>query len=213
MGSREEILAKLRAAPKPFTDLPKRDTYLHMVPIEDKSPAALRKRFVEEAKKLACEVSEPASHADAIQQILALVGENKSVIAWDFVNIPLPGLADAITAAGIQIADVRDGSVRVGITGADAALASTGSLVVGSGAGKSRQASLLPALHIAVITPDQIVADLETWFDAQLAKGLQHFRSAAAHVVISGPSRTADIAMELVMGVHGPTRVHVVILP
>lgn len=213
MGSREEILARLRAAPKPFTDLPKRETYLHMVPIEDKSPAALRKRFVEEAKKLACEVSEPTSHADAIEQILALFGENKSVIAWDFANIPLPGLADALGNAGITVADVRDGSVRVGLTGVDAALASTGSMAVGSGSGKPRQASLLPALHIAVLTPDQIIPDLETWFDRQLAKGLEHFRSAAAHVIISGPSRTADIAMELVMGVHGPTRVHIVILP
>ncbi|MBI5929576.1 MAG: lactate utilization protein [Chloroflexi bacterium] len=213
MGSREEILTRLRAAPKPFTDLSKRDTYLHMVPIEDKTSAALRKRFVEEAKKLACEVSEPTSHADAIEQILALFGENKSVIAWDFANIPLAGLADALANAGITIADVRDGSVRVGLTGVDAALASTGSMAVGSGPGKPRQASLLPALHIAVLTPDQIIPDLETWFDGQLAKGLEHFRSAAAHVIISGPSRTADIAMELVMGVHGPTRVHIVILP
>lgn len=213
MGSREQILAKLKAAPKPFTDVPPQETYLPMVPIEDKSPAALRKRFVEEAKKLGCQVSEPGTPSQAIEEILALLEGSPAVIAWDFAKIPLPGLQEGLATANVKIADVRDGSVRFGVTGVDAALASTGSMVLGSGAGKPRQASLLPAVHIAVLTGSQIIPDLESWFEGQIAKGLEHFRAEAAHVVISGPSRTADIAMELVMGVHGPTRVQVIVLP
>jgi L-lactate dehydrogenase complex protein LldG len=213
MGSREQILARLKAAPKPFTDVPYPESYLPMVPIEDKSPAALRKRFVEEAQKLGCQVSEPSTPSQAIEEILSLLEGSPAVIAWDFAKIPLSGLQEGLAAANVKIADVRDGSVRFGVTGVDAALASTGSMVLGSGAGKPRQASLLPAVHIAVLTGSQIIPDLESWFEGQIAQGLEHFRAAAAHVVISGPSRTADIAMELVMGVHGPTRVHVIVLP
>ncbi|RXL64508.1 hypothetical protein EO238_33075, partial [Citrobacter sp. AAK_AS5] len=79
-------------------------------------------------------------------------------MAWAFDQIPLPGLAQALDAAGIAVAALDDSDVTVGISGADAALAATGSLVLSSGSGRYRATTLLPTIHIAVIRESQIAA-------------------------------------------------------
>ena len=68
-------------------------------------------------------------------------------------------------------------------------------------------ASLLPPIHIAVLRSEQIIKDLESWVALQ-----QDFGEASNIVVISGPSKTADIAMELVLGMHGPQEVHLLLI-
>jgi len=134
------------------------------------------------------------------------------VLCWDFAHIPLPGLDAALDRAGIAVAPPDDASARVGITGVDAALAATGSLVISSGPGKARQVSLLPLVHIAVVRVDQIVPHMEAWIAALRAAGTDAFAAASSTVIVSGPSRTADIAMELILGMHGPGALHIVLL-
>jgi L-lactate dehydrogenase complex protein LldG len=212
MSSRDDILNKLRAAHQPFTDVPPIENRRHMVVMKDISPAGLRARFVSEAEKLKCQIIQPIDDSAALETIRDLIGADQKILAWDFEYIPLSGLADMLTQTGIQVAGVTDSHVRVGVTGTDAALAATGSLVLSSGKGKPRSASLLPYVHIAVIRQSQLVVDLETWILQQRESGLDRFRQAANLVVISGPSRTADIAMELVMGAHGPAELHIILL-
>ena len=86
-----------------------------------------------------------------------------------------------------------------------------------SGNGRFRAASLLPPIHIAVLNTNQIVPDLESWWAAQKwaaqkAAGLEQTRQHSNIAIITGPSRTADIAMQLVMGMHGPRELHLVLL-
>jgi len=212
MTSRESILNKLRAARQPFADLPPAGGMIPVVPAGDTSPAALRARFTEAAEKLGCTVTHCADPAAAIAHIRDLIGNDSAILSWDLVHVPLPGLGEALADAGIAIAAPGDASVRVGLTGVDAALAATGSLLLASGPGKPRGASLLPEVHIAVVAAGQIVPDLETWLAAQRAAGLDSLRRLNNVVLISGPSRTADIAMETVMGVHGPGAVQIVLL-
>jgi L-lactate dehydrogenase complex protein LldG len=98
----------------------------------------------------------------------------------------------------------------VGLTGADLAVAETGSLVLASGVGKARGVSLLPACHVALLGPDQLVGTLE---DAGVVLEAWQATGAAAGaniVFVTGPSRTADIELTLTRGVHGPREVHVV---
>nr|WP_290669874.1 lactate utilization protein [Ardenticatena sp.] len=95
----------------------------------------------------------------------------------------------------------------VGITAAAAALAETGTVVVQSGRGKSRLVSLLPPVHIAVLTTDQITTDLFTWVET-----MRPAEMPANLVFISGPSKTADIEQTLAIGVHGPKRFVVVLV-
>jgi L-lactate dehydrogenase complex protein LldG len=210
MSSRDQILRKLRAAQQPFTNIPPVEARHHMVELAETDSDALLTRFIKMAESLPCKVY-CVGETEAAQVILKLIGTDTSVLSWSPEHIALPGLTDVLNQAGIEVAAPDDGNVRVGITGIDAALASTGSLIVMSGAGKYRLTSLLPDLHIAVMTPDQILPDLEAWFSQQKQKGLTAFRQSSNTVIITGPSKTADIAQELIKGAHGPREVHIII--
>ena len=91
-----------------------------------------------------------------------------------------------------------DPHIRVGITGALVGIADTGSLLLVGGPGSPLTASLLPEIHVAILKTSALVPSLPD------ALGLSEVREAAAGVIISGPSRTADIEMTLTIGVHGP---------
>jgi len=211
MSSRNRILSQLRQGKKPFPTARPPETYHPMVPLADYSLAALQARFVEEASKASCVLHLADNPEGAIQAILTLVGEDKAISSWDLPQIPIPGLAEALEEAGINCVG-EDAGVRIGLTGVDAALAATGSVVLLSGEGRYKAASLLPPVHIAVVAASQILPDLETWWTAQKTAGLEHIRGRSNIVVITGPSRTADIAMQLVMGMHGPRELHLVLL-
>jgi L-lactate dehydrogenase complex protein LldG len=99
-------------------------------------------------------------------------------------------------------------TVEAGITTADYALADTGSLVIFTESKEARLVSLLPPCHIAVIESSRIVPSLDDVLRARPLPGAQ----SSAMVVITGPSRTADIEMRLVRGVHGPGEIHVIVV-
>lgn len=96
----------------------------------------------------------------------------------------------------------------VGITGADYALADTGSLVLLSTSAEPRLISLLPPVHLAVVSKDRLLTGLD-----ELVQVLPDPAAlTSALVIITGPSRTADIEQILVRGVHGPREVHVLLV-
>ncbi len=101
---------------------------------------------------------------------------------------------------------------RLGVTSADFALAETGTLILLSGAGRPRSASLLPDTHIAIFAKDRLLETLE-----QVGVMLEALHvdpagpmGGGAISFITGPSRTADIELTLTRGVHGPKEVHAV---
>jgi len=97
----------------------------------------------------------------------------------------------------------------VGVTGAFAAIAETGTLVLASGPGTPASVSLLPETHIAIVPAARIVAHMEQAWDLARAE-LRELPRAVNFV--SGPSRTADIDQTIVLGAHGPYRVHIVLV-
>ena len=101
----------------------------------------------------------------------------------------------------------------IGITGADYAVAETGSVVVLPRAGLSRLVSLAPPVHLALVRPQDVV---DTMDDLFLRRRLDYYRNGGdmgSYLnFITGPSRTADIEQTLVVGVHGPKEVHMIIL-
>lgn len=92
-----------------------------------------------------------------------------------------------------------------GVTGVDAVLAETGTIVVSSGPGKSRLVPLLPPVHIALAPTSKLTTDLFTW-TAGRGGALP-----ASLTLISGPSKTADIEQTMAIGVHGPKRLIVIL--
>jgi L-lactate dehydrogenase complex protein LldG len=101
---------------------------------------------------------------------------------------------------------------ELGITGADFALADTGTLVLKSLPGRNRSFSLLPPVHVALLEPDRILPGLDDLI-YRLSKDIQdHGTMESCVTLITGPSKTADIEMILVNGVHGPREVHVILV-
>lgn len=211
MGARSQILNKLRQAQQPFVDRPPIEDRRHMVPKTELSQESLVEQFVEEAEKVGCYVYQ-LNRNGAFEQIMELIGGDKSVLSWDEASIPFDGLHKKLDTVGVTIADYDDGTVRAGITSVTSAFAATGSLVLLSGAGQYRTTSLLPDLHIALLTPDQMMPDFEAWQQTQQEHGYPAFTQASNTTIVTGPSKTADIAQELIKGAHGPREVHIMIL-
>jgi L-lactate dehydrogenase complex protein LldG len=112
--------------------------------------------------------------------------------------------------AGLSLAArAAQGEDAVGVTGAFCGLAETGTLMLLSGPGSPASVSLLPETHVAVLPTARIVPHMEDGWD--LARKELHTLPRAVNFV-SGPSRTADIEQTLVLGAHGPYRVHIVLI-
>lgn len=101
----------------------------------------------------------------------------------------------------------------MGITGADYALAETGSLVILPRRGLSRLVSVVPPVHVALVRPEDVLESLDDLFLLRRLEYHQRGGEMGSYLnFITGPSRTADIEMTIVEGVHGPKEVHMVIL-
>ena len=103
----------------------------------------------------------------------------------------------------------------VGITGSFAGVAETGTLMLISGPESPTRNNFLPDTHIVVIRADQIVPSYEEgWTRLRAMKTLKdgHFTMPRTVNFITGPSRTADIELKIEMGIHGPRRLHIVIV-
>ena len=94
----------------------------------------------------------------------------------------------------------------VGVSAAQYAIADTGTLVLESNAEKHRLVSLVPPVHIAVVSADKICSSLAE----ALAKVNEGSELSPAVTMITGPSRTADIELTLTIGVHGPQELYVI---
>lgn len=106
----------------------------------------------------------------------------------------------------------------MGITGADYAIAETGSVIVLPKRGLSRLVSVVPPVHVAIVRPSEVIGTLDDLF---ALRRLEFYRRGDGRDggdmgsylnFISGPSRTADIEQTIVVGVHGPREVHLVLL-
>lgn len=94
-----------------------------------------------------------------------------------------------------------------GLSTCQAAVAETGTLVLDSSRELHRLASLVPPVHVALLDAAAIVEDLGALFT-----GLAAQEPPPTLTLVTGPSRTADIELELVMGVHGPAELHVLLV-
>ena len=201
---------------------------------------ALAQRFGSEISKLSgtFEITETAAEArlatinklldwmndedDARKGMRLETGQERKVLSWSFDALPLEGLPESLRDLGLEMvspkdlrpSEVRDAirHIRFGITGVEAAFASTGSMLMASGPKTHRAASLLPFRHLAIVPFSQLYPTIEAWLDVQ-RKGdfVQFMRDHANLAMISGASKSADIEGQLTVGVHGPKFVHVIL--
>jgi L-lactate dehydrogenase complex protein LldG len=212
--ARRNILARIRAAQgrEPEPSAAERETaadYLARHPAGPcpEMPADLTTRFIEEAQKMATTVETvqslsevpAAAHRYLTQHALplqAIAWQTLQDLRWDEV-----GLA-------VEFRKPVDGDV-VGLTGCFCATAETGTLVLLSGPETYASAGLLPETHIAIVPASRIVAGHEEAFNL-----IRTERGELPRAVnfVSGPSRTGDIEQTIILGAHGPYRVHVIVV-
>ena len=148
------------------------------------------------------------------------VGE---ILSWASGELSIPDIEERLERAGLSLFvpdDLHDGHVRsrassavVGLTSADAAFAATGSVVLMSASGKSRAASLLPLHHLVLVPTSRLYPTIEAWLQ-ELRQGDrlgELLRANAQIAFVTGPSKSADIELNLTLGVHGPRVVHAII--
>lgn len=216
-AARRNILARIRSAQGRRgapTDAERAaaEDYLTRHPAGPRPPLPVTRdeliaRFSLEAERLATTVAEVDSLDDApaeAARYLHALDLSSDVVAW-------PALADLPWAnAGIQASLRKPADADlVGITGCFCATAETGSLVLLSGAETPASGALLPQTHIAIVPASRIVASHEDAFALIRAERGELPRAVN---FVSGPSRTGDIEQTIVLGAHGPYRVHVIVV-
>ena len=116
---------------------------------------------------------------------------------------------------GAPLLERRAGPARpedqVGVTGALAGIAETGTLMLVSGPDSPSTLTMLPETHVVVLRASQIIGAMEDGWDA-LRKREGQGKMPRTAIFITGPSRTGDIEMHMYLGAHGPRRQHVIFI-
>jgi L-lactate utilization protein LutC len=179
-------------------------------------------RFAGEASAAGSHVHVVADRDAAVEAVAAVVRERSArrVLVGRGALIDGLGIVERLRADGVEIvrADAfpeKGGkeaffSADVGVSGVDHLIAETGSLALFSGPGRPRSLSLLPPVHVAVADRGQLLPDLFDLFAAQSWAEKNGLPSCLS--LITGPSKTGDIELRLVTGVHGPGELHVVLI-
>jgi L-lactate utilization protein LutC len=182
------------------------------------------KSFIEELRGAGGQPHPVGDRAAAVDQVLQLVQEKSArrVLLGCGPLLDQLALAPALRAAGIEVNPVDEltpGGARdtffaadIGITEADYLIAETGSVVQLSRPDAPRSVSLLPPVHIVVAGRSHVLPDLFDLFAALGDADGQPPVPPSCLVLITGPSKTGDIELKLVTGVHGPGEVHVVLI-
>ena|SRR5712691_799770 len=215
MSAREKILSRIRKAQgrggrRPSqAELEAVGTYLRAHPRGTLPPVEgdLVARFRARAEAMQSTTDEVAARVE----VPAAVARYLKAGSLPLAGCVWPQLADLDwKGAGLALEPREaNGSDAVGVSGAFAAIAETGTLVLASGPDTPATASLLPETHVAVVSVRRIVAHMEdAW-----ALAREEFRQLPRAInFVSGPSRTADIDQQIVVGAHGPYRVHIIVV-
>lgn len=178
-------------------------------------PLALRPRigddvlahFEAQARRMAS-TTERVATPDAVPAALAgwlrANGLPVAGVCW----ATLAGLDWAAAGLSLEPRAPRDGDL-LGVTGAFAAIAETGTLMLLSGPETPASTHLLPETHVAVVPASRVLRHYEDAFALMRA---ERGAPPRAMNLVSGPSRTGDIEQTIVLGAHGPYRVHLLIV-
>ena len=164
-----------------------------------------------------------ASDISDARRILSEISEAegiRSVIASNDDIVKMLGLPEWGTSAGIEVFSTgalldrealkeKAFSMDAGITGADFAVAESGTIGIAAGKNMPRLASVAPPIHIAIINLDKLFPTYET--------AMQNYIEStevmpSQLVLITGPSSTADIQATPFKGMHGPGKLFVILI-
>lgn len=196
MSARDEILARIRSALSDADRSPVTAPRGHRSPRRSDDVVALFCERVADYRAVVVRCSE----AEAEARIAEALGVVERVVVPKDLDWLVPS-AFVDDGASTEQLD----QVEAVVTGATVGIAETGTIVLTHGPGQGRRAlSLVPDLHVCVVRADQVVADVP---DA-----VRLLDPRDPQTWISGPSATSDIELNRVEGVHGPRRLHVLLV-
>jgi L-lactate dehydrogenase complex protein LldG len=173
--------------------------------------AARRDLFVRMVEGAAGTVERVANTSGIVTATAAFLrGQNLPQAIRHGDDARLMTLAWENTALQVQ-RGASDGRDLAAISHAFAAVAETGTLVLVSGADNPTTLNFLPDIHIVVVSAADIAPDFETAM-ARLRAHFGNGRMPRAVNLITGPSRSADIEQTLILGAHGPRKLHVILV-
>ena len=234
--SRQAILERL-AAGLDRQPVPSRPVLPVPAVIEQEiaTPGALIERFTHALDKLSVtwEIAESPITA-RLKLVSGLRDEGiRRVLSWSAENLPVAGVLEALDVLGVTVTtpDLRAMPVKlrpqdppgrkdllaaietteVGITGADAAIAETGTLFLVSGPGRPLLVSQLPRRHLVFLPASRLHPTLESWLAVQRQSGVLLERHSSL-TALTGISHSRDIELHPSVGVHGPRKRHVIIV-
>ncbi len=225
MAAREQILTKIRAGLAQSTNSKTRsavDSRLaapqqNTIPARGNADQAQRiALFVEEAEKVNASTSIITRFDDVPDSVSSYLRDHqlpaKVKLAPDsrLTNLPWTAATSLMVDQGAS-----DGSDPVSVSLAFGGVAETGTLVLASGPESPTSLNFLPLDHIVVVRADEIAGDYETVWQRLRDKAAADGKPGTLPRTVNwvtGPSRTADIEQTLLLGAHGPQRLHIIIV-
>jgi L-lactate dehydrogenase complex protein LldG len=231
MSDRERTLSSIRLALRggPAPPVPAQPCS-HAAGAATLDPEALARTFLKEAEAQSVQVHE-AADAAMVTGILGKIVEEtgaRTAVCWTDSCPVREAVHEAFRHQGVRevtaspappgeppertVFQAAAARADLGVTGADFALADSGTLVLRSAPGRSRSASLLPPVHAAVLPVSRILPDLSALLATLPRAPADALERGSAVTLVTGTSKTADIELTLVRGVHGPGELHVILV-
>lgn len=211
--ARARILARLRSVERAEGEVIARPVSRH-----DWSPAEKLQRFTERMTEVRAEVHHTTREAWAETLLQILKAKAAGILLHDAAGPEAAALRETLGAGGIELLPydrtIEQWKTRLfetvdaAFTGCRGAIAETGSLILWPDAGEPRLISLVPPIHCVLLSAQHIYS---TFAEAVDAQGWAESLPTNA-LLISGPSKSADIAQVLAYGVHGPKSLVVLVV-
>lgn len=217
MSARDRILNKLKAAPRQDKAVPDVAAWYatHRAP-EDKAGKVQRFRQCIELAHAEVHAVTPADWLTTLREVLRSKGLDKILVSEETTHgcavldeFPRQGVDCQVYDMAIEAWKTEMfNATPASLTAARAAIAETGTLILWPDAAEPRLMSLVPPVHIVLLDASRIY---NTFYEAMHSEGWKDGLPTNA-LLVSGPSKTADIQQTLAYGAHGPKELVVLLL-
>lgn len=207
-GSRSETLNQKRDFAQEAREVQK---------VINKKQWGLKSQFISEIQNVNTNVIEADKEENIVAALLRFIEEKElgSFSIWESEFLKELKIKDELKNTGLKLITAKNknriAKSDIGITEVDYAIVDTGTLVLLTKKNQPRSVSLLPPIHLAIVRPENLVRNIKDLFIILKSNLEEEQDITSCMTFITGPSRTADIELNLTLGVHGPKELYVVI--